>query len=70
MSVYQRSYQIDYFCGWRYVLSPSFRDQVRLKWGSNLIQRSLWMVGAVTSIMLTSAGAILLAMMIWYLIQN
>ena len=69
MSVYQRSYQIDYFCGWRYILSPKFRNQVKLKWGSNLIQRSLCIFGALTSIVLTSTGAILLAMTIWYLIR-
>lgn len=70
MALLQRSYQIDYFCGWRYLLSEKFRNQVRAKWMQNPLQKSLFMIGGFTSIVLTSAATILLAMTVLYLIRN
>ena len=67
MTQYERSYQIDYFCGWRYLFSAKFRDQVKQKWGNNLMLRSLFLIGSFTGILLTSAAAILLIMSIWHL---
>ena len=67
MTQYERSYQIDYFCGWRYLFSAKFRDQVKQKWGNNLMLRSLFLIGSFTGILLTSAAAILLIMAIWHL---
>ena len=67
---YHRSYQIDYFCGWRYLLSPSFRAQVRAKWGDNKFHRGLCLIGGFSSILITSTGAVLLAMAVWNLLRN
>jgi hypothetical protein len=67
MTQYERSYQIDYFCGWRYLFSAKFRDRVKQKWGNNLMLRSLFLIGSFTGMLLTSAAAILLIMAIWHL---
>lgn len=70
MALYQRSYQIDYFCGWRYLLSEKFRNHVRSKWMRNPLQKALCMIGGFTSIALTTAAAILLTMAVWNLINS
>ena len=67
MTQYERSYQIDYFCGWRYLFSAKFRDQIKKKWGNNFTLRSLFLIGSFTGILLTSAATILLIMAIWQL---
>jgi hypothetical protein len=69
MTQYQRSYQIDYFCGWRYLLSPKFRNQARAKWGRNLLLRSLFLLGGFSSILITSTATVLLAMAVWNLLS-
>jgi hypothetical protein len=65
MTIYQRSYQIDYFYGWRYLLSAKFRNQVRQKWGNSRFLKSMSLIGSFTSILLTSAATILLIIAIW-----
>lgn len=67
MIYYDRSYQFDYLCGWRYLFSAKFRAQARQKWGGNIVMRSLFLIGSFTSILLTSAAAVLLLQLIWYL---
>ena len=69
MTMYQRSYQIDYFYGWRYLLSPNFRSRVKQKWGNNRLLQSLSLIGSFTSILLTSAASVLLIMAIWQMIS-
>jgi hypothetical protein len=67
--MYQRSYQIDYFCGWRYLLSPEFREQARKKWGRNLFLRCLFTLGSIASILLTSIAGIMVLLAILELIK-
>ncbi len=67
MSVYQRSYQIDYFYGWRYLLSAKFRNRVNQKWEDNRLLQSLSFIGGFTSILLTSTATILLIIAIWHM---
>ena len=60
--MYQRSYQIDYFYGWRYLLSAKFRNRVKQKWGNSHLLQSLSLIGGFTSILLTSIASVLLIM--------
>lgn len=69
MIYFQRSYQIDYFCGWRYLLSAEFRNKIRLKWGSSLYLRSLCLMGCFASLVITSTAAVLLTMAVWNLVR-
>jgi cytosine/uracil/thiamine/allantoin permease len=63
-------YQIDYFSGWRYLFSSRYRDQVKQKWGKNLILKSMFLIGSVIGILLTSAAAVLLVQLVWFLITS
>jgi dolichol kinase len=67
--MYQRSYQIDYFYGWRYLFSPEFRDQARKKTGKSLMLHSMFMVGGFISILLSSAALVLVAMAVVELVK-
>lgn len=67
MTLYTRSYQIDCICGWRYLFSAKLRHQVKQKWGSNLMLRSLYFIGGFTSILLSLTGVVLLILAIWQL---
>ncbi len=67
MTMYTRSYQFDYFCGWRYLFSAKFRQQVKQKWGSNIALRSLFLIGGFASILLTLSAAVLIILAIWQL---
>jgi len=49
-----RHYQINYFCGWQYILSPKFRDEVHQKWAGNAWDRSLCVLGGVSGVVLTT----------------
>jgi hypothetical protein len=57
-----RSYQIDYFCGWRYIFSPSFRKRVHKKWNGNTFTRLACIFGGFFGVIFTT-GLILLALM-------
>jgi len=69
MTMYQRSYQIDYFYGWRYLLSPKFRSRVKQKWENNWLLQTLSLIGGFTSILLTSAASVLLIVGIWHMVS-
>ena len=61
------SHRFDYFFGWRYLLSPAFREQMRLKWGRTQLTRMLCYAGIICSLMISSALAILVLLAGWYL---
>jgi hypothetical protein len=65
-----RSYQIDYFCGWRYIFSPSFRRQVHKKWSANPFTRLMCVVGGCFGIIFTSTLILLALMAGWDLFTN
>jgi len=67
MTLHTRSYQIDYFFGWRYLFSAKFRQQVKQKWGSNLMLRSLFFIGGFTGILLSLTAVVILFLAIWQL---
>ncbi len=67
MTLHTRNYQIDYFFGWRYLFSAKFRQQVKQKWGSNFMLRSLFFIGGFTGILLTLTAVVLLILAIWQL---
>ena len=67
MTMHTRSYQIDYFCGWRYLFSAKFRQHVKQKWGSNVLLRSLFFIGGFTGILLSVTASVLLILTIWQL---
>ena len=67
MTLHTRSYQIDYFFGWRYLCSAKFRRQVKQKWGSNVLLRSLFFIGGFTGILLSVTASVLLILTIWQL---
>jgi uncharacterized membrane protein YoaK (UPF0700 family) len=60
MTLYERYYQIDYFSGWRYLFSEKFRKQSKRKWGRNRLLKSLFIIGSLIGMLLTSAAAVLL----------
>jgi len=53
MQDYNRTYQIDYFYGWRYVFSAEFRSQVKLKWKNNWLFRVLSIPGGLMSMLVS-----------------
>lgn len=65
-----RSYQIDYFCGWRYIFSPAFRKKVHQKWGSNPFTRIICIFGGFFGIVFTSTLILLALMAGWHLLAN
>ena len=65
-----RSYQIDYFSGWRYLFSENYRDHVKQKWGKNLIHKSLCLAGSFIGMLLTTAAAILIIQLVWFLMTS
>lgn len=64
------NYQIDFFSGWRYLYSANYREQVKQKWGNNLVLKSLFLIGSFTGILLTSASAVLLVQLIWFVMTS
>jgi hypothetical protein len=64
------SYQIDFFCGWRYLFSKDYRAQVRQKWLKNPILQILYLIGSLLSILFTSAIAVFLIRHAWFLITS
>jgi hypothetical protein len=65
-----RGYQIDFFCGWRYLFSPTFRKRVHQKWDSNLFTRLACIFGGFFGMIFTSALILLALMAGWNLITN
>jgi hypothetical protein len=65
-----RSYQIDYFCGWRYLLSPAFRKRVHRKWNTNSFTRLACIIGGCFGMIFTSALILLALMAGWDLLSN
>lgn len=64
------NYQIDYLSGWRYIFSSNYREHAKQIWGSNRILQCLFLVGYIISILLTSAAAVLLIQLFWFLITS
>jgi hypothetical protein len=64
------NYQIDFFCGWRYLFSAIYKDQVKQKWGKNRVLYGLFLFGSFLSILLTSTIAVLLIQYVWFLITS
>jgi hypothetical protein len=59
MICYSNSYHFDYFCGWRYLFSPAFRDAMYARWGANRWTRALCFAGVAISLLVTGSAAIL-----------
>lgn len=70
MLIVSRSYQFDYFCGWRYLFSPVYRQHVRQKWGGNMVLKSMFIVGSLVSITFTTAAGVLLARLVLHLMTT
>ena len=68
MNLQFRSYEFDYFCGWRYLLSPQFRTRVHSKWGGNLWLRLLCITGGLIGMVISSALTVFLLVAAWYLL--
>jgi hypothetical protein len=67
---YTPSYRFDYFCGWRYLISPTFREQMRVRWGKNLWTRALCSAGIFTSLLITTSAAVLALLACWHLMNE
>jgi hypothetical protein len=65
---YSDTYRFDYFCGWRYLTSPAFRNRMRTRWGRSLWLRVLGYVGVFTSLLITTTAAVLALMTAWHLL--
>lgn len=63
-------YQIDFFCGWRYLFSANYREHVKQNWGSNRILQGLYLIGCLIGIIITSYVAVLLIQLIWFLMTS
>jgi len=65
-----RSCRPDYLCGWRYIISPSFRMKVHNKCGGNLLSISLFIIGSLAGMVLTSIVFIIVTVGIWQLVMT
>lgn len=65
-----RNYQIDYFCGWRYIFSPSFRRKVHQKWNANPFTRMACIFGGFFGMVFTSALILFAMLASWHLLTN
>ena len=66
---WNKGHQFDYACGWRYLLSPVYRRQVKAKRGGNLWSSTLCLPGGVIGIVMTSAVAMIPVMAVWELLS-
>lgn len=62
-----RHYQINYFCGWQYIFSPIFRNEVHQKWAGNTWDRSLCVIGGISGMVITTG---IFALAIWAAINS
>lgn len=62
-----RNYQIDYFCGWRYLLSRRFRNRVREQWGGSILKKSVCIFGGVIGMILTTSLTLFFIFSFWEL---
>jgi hypothetical protein len=67
MIYYPASYRFDYFCGWRYLVSPAFRHQMLDRWGQSPWMRALCYAGVAASLLITTTVAVLALMAGWHL---
>jgi len=67
---YTNNYRFDYFYGWRYLVSRTFRDKLRTRWGQSPWRRALSYTGVIISLLLTSAFAALALMSGWHLLNG
>ena len=65
-----RNYQINYFCGWQYIFSKTFRSQVHQKWGGNLWLQSLCIIGAIGGMVISLAVFVFLISASWELLNH
>jgi hypothetical protein len=64
------SYQIDFFCGWRYLFSVKYREYVKQRWGGNLFLQCLFLTGSLLSILFTSAIVVFLIRQVWVMVTS
>ena len=56
------SHRIDYFSGWRFLLSPRYRRSVQKRWTAESPHiRSLDIAGMVVTLLVTGCGLLLVA---------
>ena len=67
---YSNSYRFDYFCGWRYLVSPAFREMLRAKWGRTPVTRLLCYAGVLFSLLVTTGAGVLAMLAGWYLMHG
>jgi len=60
----------DYLCGWRYIISPLYRMKVHQKYRGNLLSSSLFIIGSIVGMLLTSIIFIIVTMSIWQLLMT
>jgi hypothetical protein len=67
---YTNSYRFDYFCGWRYLVSPAYRNLMRTRWGKSPWIRALYYAGVLTSLLITTTAAVLILLASWHLMAG
>lgn len=65
-----RSYQIDYFFGWRYLFSSKFRRRVQLTWNTNPFSRIVCIFGGIFGMVFTGALTLLALMATLHLLSS
>jgi hypothetical protein len=67
---YSNNYRFDYFYGWRFLMSPAFRNRMRTRWGQSPWLRLLSYTGVIISLLLTTAAAVFTLMAGWHLMNG
>ena len=62
---WNKGHQIDYACGWRFLFSSRFRQEVKAKWGGSIWLGSMCLAGGLIGIGITTAIIIILVMGLW-----
>jgi hypothetical protein len=66
---YGDSYRFDYFCGWRYLASPAFRNRMRARWGRSPWMRVLGYAAVIASLLITTTAGVFALMAAWHLLN-
>ena len=64
--ILDRGYQLDYFCGWRYLSSANYRVYVKQRWGKNLLLQVFFLIECFIGIFFTTAATLLLTQLIGF----
>ena len=70
MIEYTDGYRFDYLCGWRYLVSPAFRNRMRARWGQSQWTRALCYTGVIASLLLTTTAIVFALAAGWHLMNG